>query len=139
MSKRRPKTCGKPGARTRRIAALAPERRSSYERKLARDRERLRRIYHERRALVDRWHDGKCAACGQPVTAEERDLDHVDCSLKRLKSTQPHRTGWLEEARENMQPLCVGCHIEKNRADRAKKAARYIEREQDSRDSPPPF
>jgi len=138
--KKRPKTSGKPGARARKFLRLGPIARARYERKLARDRERLRRIYHERRSLVDRWSNGRCAACGTELAPDERDIDHVDASLKRLPAHQPHRSGWLEEARENMQPLCLGCHVAKTRVDRAKRAAQFVERAQQERaDGVTPF
>lgn len=88
--------------------------------KRARDRERQRRIYRERRALALRMLGGCCAVCGE---REDLQIDHVDPTLKRLEFCQPHRAGWLEEL-ENAQLLCYGCHLEKTRGDRAAKRLR---------------
>lgn len=126
-AKRRPKTSGKPGARCNRVLRMTAAARSAYERKLERDRERLRKVYHERRESVFARHDHRCAACGCELDKINREIDHEDTFLRTCKSYQPHRSGWLAEAAENYQPLCIPCHDRKTVEDRRKRWARSIE------------
>lgn len=127
MSRRRPKTCGKAGARNKRAVALSSERREVYEKKLERDRARLRRIYHERREAFFARGGNRCAVCGIDLDATNREIDHEDTFMRAHRACQPHRSGWEDEARENYQPLCIPCHDKKTRDDRRARIARSIE------------
>lgn len=103
------------------------KQRAAYERRLELDRARLRRVYHERRNAVFARNGNLCAACGCELDANNREIDHEDTFLRSCKSYQPHRTGWVDEARENYQGLCIPCHDRKTQDDRQKRAARAIE------------
>lgn len=125
--KKRPKTCGKPGARCRRVERMSATARAAYEKRLERDRARLKRVYHERREIVFARHGHTCAVCGCALDRVNREIDHEDTFVRTCKSYQPHRSGWLAEAADNYQPICIPCHDKKTREDRRKRIARSLE------------
>lgn len=126
---------GTPGHRSARVLALGKVERCKYERRLKRDRERLRALYVERRSAVAASQGWRCAECSASVGPGEYDLDHVDASQKSLKAHQPHRSGWGAE-RDNLQALCLPCHVSKTRVDRWRRIGRIVER---GAEPPAPF